>query len=238
MTILNMIQRLTRGTGIPTPTSIVGNTDRQVIQLLEIANEEGEELAARGNWSAMRFEATFTQKAAADQGLLNSALVTAGDFDYIFNDTMWNRNTSLPILGSLNSIDWQTLQAFPVTGPYQQYKIENGRIFFDPVGPNATDTIAFHYKSLFWSETSGGTGQATWVNDDDVGRLDETIMRLGVRWRWRKEKGLEYAEDFKTYERRVLNALNRDGGAPRLALNGGIRHRLPGVMVPLGSWSV
>lgn len=49
---------------------------------------------------------------------------------------------------------------------------------------------------------------------------------------------MEYAEDFKIYEYQVADAMGRDGGNPRLALNGGVRHRLPGVMVPLGSWSV
>jgi hypothetical protein len=238
MSLLSIIQRVARGTSIPVPTVVIGNTDRQIIQLLEMAQEEGEDLASRTRWSRMTLENTFTQVAAADQGLLNSAVVAAGDFDYVLNDTMWNRDTSLPILGSLNAVDWQTLQAFPVTGPYQQYKIEGGHLYFDPVGANATDTIAFHYKSTSWCESSGGTGQALWAADNDVGRLDETIMRLGIRWRWRKEKGLEYAQDFDVYENRILDSIGRDGGAPRLTLAGGVRHRLPGVMVPLGSWSV
>ena len=150
---------------------------------------------------------------------------------------MWNRTTSLPMLGSLNPVDWQTLQAFPVTGPYQQYKIEQGKIFIDPA-PTSADTAAFSYKTTSWCETNGGTGQDKWAADNDKGRLNEELMTLGVIWRWRKRKGLEYAEDFNIYETQVIDAMARDGGNPRLALNGGIRHRLPGTMVPLGSWSV
>tara|TARA_Y100000310_G_scaffold181396_2_gene181329 strand:- start:3827 stop:4546 length:720 start_codon:yes stop_codon:yes gene_type:complete len=238
MSLLTMIERATRRLGIPVPSTVVGNTDAQVVQLLEIANQEGEELAARkSDWEVMTLENTFTFTAAADQGLLNSAVVSDGDFDYIINDTFWNRTTSLPVLGSLNAIDWQTLQAFPVTGPYEQYRIRSGKLFIDPA-PSSTDTGAFEYHSTSWCEDNVAVGQALWAADDDVGRLDETLMILGIIWRWKQVKGLDYAEEFKLYETRVLDAIARDGGAPRLALNGGIRHRLPGVMVPLGSWSV
>jgi len=238
MALLGIVQRMTRSLGLDVPSAVVGNTDSQIIQILELLNEEGEDLAARGQWEAMVVNNTFTQAAAALQGAMNSDICTNGDFDYIVNDTMWNRTTQLPILGPLSSQDWQTLEAFPVTGPYQQFKIRGGKLYFDPVGANATDTIAFEYMSTSWCESSGGTGQSTWAADTDVGRLDENLMRLGLIWRWKKQKGLAYAEDFNTYERRVKQALGRDGGAPRLSLSGGIRHRIPGVMVPLGSWSV
>lgn len=238
MTLLSIIQDVADEVGINRPTEVVTSNDNNMTQLLSIANREGKALASRYRWQRMLAEATFTQVAAADQGLINSAIVTAGDFDYIMDDTMWNRTTSLPVLGSLNPVDWQTLQAFPVTGPYQQYKIEQGKIFFDPAGANATDTIAFHYKTTSWCEDDGGSGQARWAADNDKGRLNEELMTLGIIWRWRKRKGLEYAEDFNIYETQVIDAMGRDGGNPRLALNGGVRHRLPGVMVPLGSWSV
>jgi hypothetical protein len=238
MTLLTIVENATDDLGISKPTTVIGNTDLQIIQMLSLANRGARALARRWRWQNMLLENTFTQAAAADQGLLNSTVVSTGDFDYIIDDTMWNRATSLPVLGSLNPVDWQTLQAFPVTGPYQQYKIERNRLYFDPVGANATDTIAFHYKSTFWCESAGGAGQTAWTADADVGRLDEELLTLDLIWRWRKRKGLEYAEDMQIFEQSTLDAIARDGGNPRLALNGGIRHRLPGVMVPLGSWSV
>lgn len=238
MSLLTLAKKTARSVGIAVPTTVIGNTDRGIIQLLALANEEGEDLAARTQWTAMWNEATFTQVAAALQGTIQGGIVSDGDYDYIFNSTMWNRTTQSPIMGPLTPRDWQTLKAFPVTGPYPQYKIERGKLYFDPAGANATDTIAFHYKSTSWCESSGGTGQSEWLADNDVGRLDESIMRLGLIWRWKKQKGLDYAEDFNTYERRVINAIARDGGAPSLSLGGGLRDRVPGIFVPVGSWTV
>ena len=90
MSLLTMIQGVAQDLGISSPTSVVGNPDTQVIQLLQIAQREGRDLASRYPWSKMVRSNTFTIAAAADQGLINSAIVTDGDFDYIFNETFWN----------------------------------------------------------------------------------------------------------------------------------------------------
>ena len=67
--------------------------------------------------------------------------------------------------------------------------------------------------------------------------LPETLLLMGLRWRWKKEKGVDYAEDFRTYESQVKDALGRDGGKPILNMgmdcNRGAR---PGIFVPQGSW--
>jgi hypothetical protein len=58
-----------------------------------------------------------------------------------------------------------------------------------------------------------------------------------LRWRWKKEKGFEYGEDFRTYEMQVKDALSRDGGKPKLSMddNAG-KSAKPGIVVPDMSW--
>jgi|TARA_R100001530_G_scaffold3596_5_gene5288 hypothetical protein len=236
MTLLSIVQDVATEIGLASPTTVIGNTDKQIIQLLQMAQREGRQLGDRYDWEAMQIEATFTQSAAASQGAMTT--VAGTDYKYIINDTMWNRSTQLPILGPLDQRDWQALQAFSVTGPYPQYRIQNNTLYFSPDGANATDTIAFEYKSKNWCESSGGTDQAAWAADDDVGLLDEDLMALGITWRWMKRKGLDYAEDFNIYESRVVDAMARDGGKRTLRPNTGREDRIPGILVPQGSWSV
>lgn len=237
MSLLTMIQGVAQDLGISSPTSVVGNPDTQVIQLLQMAQREGRDLASRYPWSKMVLSNTFTIAAAADQGLINSAIVTAGDFDYIFNETFWNDTDNQPITGPLSIQEWEALQVFPTTGPYPQFIIRSGHIYINPVPTVGTDTGRFTYKSTSWCESSGAVGRSAWAADTDVGRLDENLMSLGIIWRWLKRKGLDYGEDFKTYETRVTDAMARDGGKPILNSNGGRNRRIPGVMVPLGSWT-
>lgn len=236
MSLLTMIQDVCSDLGINEPSSVVGSTDKQIKQLLTIANREGKDLASRFTWNVLVKEATFTQSAAALQGAMTT--VAGSDFDKIINDTMWNRSTTLPILGPSMAKDWQALQAFNITGPVPEFRIRGNSLYFSPDGANATDTIAFEYKSKNWCESSGGTGQSSWQADDDVGLLDEDIMCLGIVWRWLKRKGLDYAEDFATYEKRVADKIGGDGGKRVLNAAGSLRDRRPGVLVPAGSWNL
>jgi len=235
MTLLAIVQNVAEEIGLSAPSYVVGNTDKKVVQLLQMAQREGRQLADRYNWEACRKEATFTQAAAAEQGALTT--LAGADYKSIVNNSMWNRDTTLPILGPIDQRDWQTLQAFAVTGPYPQFRIQGGKIFFSPNGANDTDTIAFEYKSKNFCQSSGGTGQLKWLADNDTGLLDEDLMTLGITWRWLKRKGLDYAEDFIIYESRVADAMSRDGGKRILDLGNGQESRVPGVFIPQGSWN-
>lgn len=233
MSLLTLIQGATRRIGINAPSYIVGNTDDEIIQLLNLANEEGEELADRYRWQNLIYEGSFTTVATASQGAITAA--APENYQYILNDTIWNRDQQRPVLGPLAPRDWQMMQASPVSGPYDQFRIVRNTIYFDPT-PTAGQSCYFEYVTGNWCEDSSGTGQSEWQADDDVGRLDEKIMRMGLIWRWKQVKGFAYAEDFNKYEARVANAMARDGGKQDLDLAGGEPAFVPGVFVPQGGY--
>jgi hypothetical protein len=238
MSLLTMIQGVSEDLGLPSPTTVVGNPDIQIKQLLQIANREGRDLASRFPWSKMVLQNTFTIAAAEDQGLLNSAVVSAGDFDYIIPETFWNQDTTLPIRGPLSWAEWESLQAIPVTGPFPWYLIRSGHLYLSPTPATGTETGAFEYKSTSWCETTGLVGKSAWSVDTDTGRLDENLMALGITWRWLKRKGLDYGEDFQTYEKRLLDAYARDGGRKVLNSTGSRYGARPVIGIPYGSWTV
>lgn len=235
MSLLTIIQDAAEDLGITAPSSVIGSADRQVVQLLSLANREGRTLRDRYDWEYKFKEATFTTVATESQGAMTT--VAGSDFHHIVNDTIWDRDTSEPISGPVSPQQWQSLQAFSVTGPYFQYRIRGGLLLFEPT-PAAGINCAFEYMSDAFCESSGGTAQSAWAADDDTGLLDESIMTQGVIWRWLQRKGLDYAEDFTEYERRVADAMARDGGKPMLRLDGGRGERQPGIFVPQGSWNL
>ena len=63
--------------------------------------------------------------------------------------------------------------------------------------------------------------------DTDTGILDEELMTLGLKWRWKKSKGLDYAEDFSSYEIRVQKAMQNDGAKMRIDTSNSERDRVP-----------
>ena len=64
-------------------------------------------------------------------------------------------------------------------------------------------------------------------DDADTGRLDEYIMTLGLVWRFRKAKKLDFADELAVYEREVADAIMRDGSRPRLSMNMVSGERVP-----------
>lgn len=229
MTLKTIVQDACSEIGISDPSFVIGNDDKQVKQLLALANREGRNLSSRYRWQVLIHEATFNTVASASQGEI--ATIASEGFRYILNDTIWNRDTRRPVFGPLAPRDWQMLQASPITGPFDQYRIRQNELLFDPV-PAAGEACAFEYVSKHWCESAAGTGQEEWADDTDVGRLDESLMTMGLIWRWNAAKGFAYGEAFNQYEMDVADAMARDGSKPTLDLGGGITDFQPGIFVP------
>lgn len=236
MTVLSVIRSFCERTQLPVPTSVLGTTDTQVAQVRALLEEEGNDLAARGGWQALNLEASHTTLAAEDQGAI--ATIASSGFRYIKNQTIWDRTSRLPVAGPMDSQDWQALKAVLATGPRYRFRIRGGKLLVNP-SPPAGDSWYFEYVSRYWILGADGTTYKEYFTlDTDTLLLPETLLLMGLRWRWKKEKGFDYAEDFRTYEMQVKDALGRDGGKPVLFMDDNSPGPKPGIWVPDGSWTV
>lgn len=233
MSLLTIIQDAANRIGIPQPAAVIGSSDPQVRRLLGLAQQEGKELAKRGPWQALVAEKTLTATATETQ----SGAIPA-DFDRMIEGTFWNRTQDRRVVGPLTAQKWQQLQTGLYTSVWDAFRIRGDALLMYPT-PTAGDSLAYEYVSKYWCENAAGaTQRAAWVADDDVGILDEELMTLGLVWRFKKANGLEYGEDFRSYEMAVSQKLAHDGGSSILDL--GMADDGPGPFdpyVPEGSWS-
>lgn len=235
MSLLTMVQRVCKRVGLATPSVAYTSTDPQVLQIVEFCNEEGQELSERYPWQALRIQSSFTTLAAQ---LQTDVETVAPGFKYVINDTMWDRTLRRPVYGAVNPQVWEMMEGQNLIGPWYQYTIRGGDIYFFPV-PQAGDSIYFEYQSAnFASNAAGTTTDSVFNADDDYALLDESIMIQGVVWRWKNAKGLEYGEDFNKYESRVADAMARDGTKAALSMSEQRNYIEPVVMIPSGSWNV
>lgn len=233
MTMLAVIQHVCRRTNIPVPSTVLGTTDPQVAQLYALLEEEGNDLAQRGAWQALTCEAAHTTLAAEDQGAMTS--IAANGFRYIKNETIWDRTSQLPVYGPLDGKEWQALKASLTTTPRYQHRIRGGKLLASPT-PTAGLDWRFEYVSKNWILGADGTTYKQYFTlDTDTILLPEDLVTMGLRWRWLREKGLDYAELFRTYEMQVKDMLGRDGGKKVLHMDAQNVAR-PGVFIPAGSW--
>lgn len=207
MTLLAIIQQAAPLVGITAPTSVVGSTDLQVQQLLELAQQEADELARRHDWQILVRETEFTASGdIAQPGALQC------DYERMAaGQTFWNRSRRVPVPGPLLPDEWAAIRAMVATGPDANYRIAGGQIEFYPPAANGEE-IAYEYLSKNWCKSATGTPQDDWLADTDVAVIPERLIKLGLVWRWKQAKGFDYAEAMSTYEREVERATGRDRG--------------------------
>jgi hypothetical protein len=228
MTCLSIIQDVSQelgGFAMPINAAVT-SSDPQVLQLLALLNKEGKELAKRPEqgWQALNFDASFLTVATSIQGSINTI---APNYRYILNDTIYNTTRRWPVFGSMSPQEWARQKALFALVPYNQYRVVGGNICFIP-NPTAGDTCTFQYQGKNWA-TDGSNTFDRFTADTQTGLLDEDLLALGVKWRWKAEKGLDYAEDFATYERQVSVSIARDIPRSKLSLD---RKRLVSAQFP------
>lgn len=232
MTLLTIVQNSCDIIGLTRPSVVITSQDQNVRTLLALAQVEGRELLDRYSWPATQIEKTHTSLAAELQGVMTTL---APGFSYITSGTFWDRTLTQPVTGPLSPIEWQALKARTATGPYPSYRLFGGKLYAYPA-PSAGNTWVFEYQSTYFCQSSAGANQSAWAVDTDVGVLDENLMELGVVWRFKKKNGLDYSEDFRSYEQKLANETSRAGGRRVLDMTG-MGSAARGVYVPEGSWA-
>lgn len=232
MSLLTVIRKSCRLLSIPVPTEVVTSTDVQVQQLYEIANEEGNELAGSFNWQIMRKQHVFTTTATPEQ-----ATAVPADWDRFIPNSFFNRTQRRQVLGPITPQQWQAIQAQPQLNRVFLAFIERDGNFLITPTPTAGDEIAYEYGTKNWvySDDTIPMSRSDYESDSDTSYLDEKLIILGVRWRFLKSKGLDYAEDFRTYMSERQQKQARDGGTGIIMTTGDGQYLLSPNM-PVGSF--
>ena len=235
LTLLGIVRRFFDITNIgDTPNAVIGTTDQQVKQVRAILETEGNTLSGRGMWTQQIFEATHTTVATESQGNLSTI---CDNPRYILSDTAWDRTENLP-LQVIDARGWQAEQGFAATSPRYSIRLRGKELISTPT-PVAGNTWAFEYVTWNWIlDDDGSTYKQYFTDDQDTFLLPEPILLQGLRWRWKKEKGFDYAEDFQTYEFMVKEELGRQRVPKVIRMDTTVRESVPGVVVPQGSWAL
>ncbi len=98
----------------------------------------------------------------------------------------------------------------------------------------ASSSALYYYVSNYVVRPNSGPDKATFTADNDTFLLDERLLTLGLVWRWRSQKRMEYAEDMANYEKLLAEISGRDKGSrilaegrPRINANIGLSYPWP-----------
>jgi hypothetical protein len=220
MSLLTIVQDASDRLGLARPSSVMASLDPLVVPLRGLAQEEGKTLAGRHTWQVLQTEYTFPTV----NGTASYALPSG--FDQLIKDTVFNRTRRRRMVGDLSPSQWQETQASLVTMVNPAFRIRGDLFLISPT-PNSAETVAYEYISKNWCESVTFVGQSAWAADTDTGILDEELMTLGVVWRFKASKGLDYAEAMNNYEVEVAKAIFKDGARVTIDTSCTVRDRVP-----------
>jgi hypothetical protein len=198
VTMLTICQALAVNVGLPVPDVIATSPDRSWIEALRLANEAGEELARRVDWGVLRESETFTGTGA------RATFTMPSDFARLTQGVTGRVGRN--IIRPLTQAEWGALT--PTQGTPRYFFLRGNRIEFWPYAPSGVE-ISVIYVSRFWARRvmppfvppgEFTLNQTFFTADDDTARFSEELLTKGLIARWRRQKGMPFADQEAEYE--------------------------------------
>ena len=192
------------------PATLFTASDAFAMELAELANEVATDIGQVHDWRKLQLLATIPGDAVA------IAFSLPSDYD------------RMPKKAEVHSLNWKTanfrrvrdqdewiyLQANLISGMPGNWIILGGKMQIFPPMPIG-ETARFYYasKNIVAVDAASAGSKTTFTTDFDVFVLNERLLTLGLIWRWRSQKRMEYAEDMKNYELALEQEIAKDKGS-------------------------
>jgi hypothetical protein len=219
MSLLSVVNDVCAVVGVHQMTSVFSNinNNRTAFEMLALANEMAKRIAYdTREWSAL---ATSTAQA----GTVEVSGITGVSFTKIplpanyqrllLTSGLWRLSAPMsPMLFISDYNEWAQRQLQGTTTPANGAWIINNREIHIIPALAAGDSAGFLYldKNCIRLVPGPGFGDA-FIADNDEFRLEERLLKLGMIWQWKANKGSPYAEDMATF----MDAVSRASGADK-----------------------
>jgi hypothetical protein len=196
MALLDVVQRVCDEVGLPRPAVVATSTEQLARQMFSLANAELEELSKRFDWPVLTREYNFPTVAGTSQYVLPA------DYRKFLSNTLYDSTRFYQMRGSISSGEWQRTKALNL-GALSCAKV---RIYGNPAKinvlptPVSAENVVFEYMTKNFAVNAGNAEILRYSADNDVALIDEALIRMGLKWRIKHAKGLEFSADLAEYE--------------------------------------
>jgi hypothetical protein len=237
--VLEVIQGVAMKIGVSRPEAVFASTEREHQELAALANEVADRIAHAYDWSRMKVLETITGDGSETEFDLPDDYSRMPADQGIYS-TSWNFE---PLRQVTDHNQWlqEINQSFTSSPP--AWTLLGGQIVFNPA-PAASEDMRYYYMSNLYCRSSStvgndffplnlpfefpdgseGTRKASFTEDGDAFQLDDRLLRLGMIWQWKADKGQPYAEDMENYGVHLQQRIAADI-APRRVSMGRQRRR-------------
>jgi hypothetical protein len=215
MTILDVVQRASVLCGLSSPSGAVSSTDINVQQMVLLATQEGEETASSFDWRQLKIPGQIIGDGTTTYWFLPD------DFERLLPGEAFYSSSypSIPLIGPLSDEEFLAAKALPVLPIRPIYRLIANDVEIWPALASG-EIVNTQYRSKSWIKAADGTLKTSFTLDNDTSVFPERILSLGVIWRWKRTKGLDYAEEYRTYQMERDKMAGHDAGNRVIYMSG------------------
>ena len=213
MTLLSVTKDVCAAVGVLIPptsvfTSITGNRTMQ--EMLSLANEMAQRISYdTREWTVLKVMAVMT-----GDGIKTAFDLPADYKRMLLTANVWrSTQTQFPMRFIVDTDEWIQRRAQGNYDTRGEWTIMGGKMHIQPVlKVGQTATFAYLHKNCI-TLAAGGAGDA-FMADGDSFVLGDRLLKLGMIWQWKAQKGTAYAEDMGTYGDALQTAMGKDSPSP------------------------
>ena len=212
MTLLSVVRGVCSVVGVSMPQSVFSGlaTNRTMQEMVELANEMSQRIAYdTREWTKLLYAVVIN-----GDGVQQGFTLPANFKRMMLNTNVVRLSTpTQPMRFIPDYNEWLDRGFNKINDPRGEWIMVGEKIYTRPI-LSTGDGIHFTYidKNCV-NLNSGGQGDA-YLNDLDTFRLDERLLKLGMIWQWKAQKGSPYAEDMGTYGDALTYAMGSDKPSP------------------------
>jgi len=226
MTLLSVVRDVCAVVGVQRPTSVIPGIDanRTMQEMLALANEMAQRIAYdTRDWTKLRVLATLP-----GDGVATAFNLPANYKRMLLRSNVWlSTSPQTPMAFIADTETWLMNRLSPTTsGTWGEWTMMGGQIHVWPAMSVGVSASFLYLDKNCIDLASGGHGDA-FMSDNDSFTLDERLLKLGMIWQWKQNKGTSYAEDMGTYGTALDVVAGHDRPAP-IVFDGTIRRHYRG----------
>lgn len=201
MSLLTMCQNVLAETGWPVPSTISNSGDGTAKQIFAIANTELRAISEALSWPHLEIEYPFSTVAG------QSIYLWPVGFRVLAQQSLFDKNEYYGLRGSTGLQFWELLKygrlasicssSFRVVYPLGVAGIE-----LTPAPTGVSEMVAVYYTNMY-ATNAQGQSVPQYAADTDVSKVPERYVELGVKWRFRRAKGLDFSAELAEYNATV-----------------------------------
>ena len=204
--------------GLLPSTNPVESPEEASIQMVGLLNSAGLELLQLHPWQmVIRPFEILTEE--GDTGIYN----LPDDFDYMIDQTGWDRKNRIAMAGPLSPQDWTYLEGRDlVSGTvYASFRQWEGKLYLFPQPPPPDMRITFEYASRGWlQDAADPENRRDRIGDNsDICLLPGLVITKFLKMKFLQAKGFDVSGAALEFDNVLASATGRDNGAPVLSAN-------------------